>query len=149
MIEYVEKGNTKKVRELMAMGVEPGSVKKDGVPLIVLAADLNYTAMVKLLLTADTEVDAYDSHFETALYKGAYHGNKMVVKFLANEGAYLDLCGRLNRTPLIWAVFKRHRDLAKMLVRLGADVSISDLWQNTARDYALDQNDEELADLLL
>jgi len=94
----------------------------------------------------------HDIRQEMALHAAAYAGHKDVVTFLLEVGANVNSPSRLGRTALHLAALSvqpQHRtEMATLLVAHGADCSIKDVDGKTARDYALQEGQFDIVDLL-
>jgi len=94
----------------------------------------------------------HDIRKETALHVAAYAGHKDMVVFLVQVGANIDCQTRLGRTALHLATLsiqlQNRAEMATFLLSSGANRSLRDLDGKTARDYALEEGQFDLADLM-
>ena len=58
------------------------------------------------------------------------------------------MAAEFEATPLHLAVSEGHLDIAKLLIKSGADVSLVDEHNLTALDYAIDEKNEQMINLL-
>jgi ankyrin repeat protein len=94
----------------------------------------------------------HDIRRETALHVAVYAGYKEMTAFLLQVGANVNCQTRLGRTALHLAVLSivpAHRaEMVGLLLGNGADRSIRDADSKTALDYALEQGQFEVIELL-
>jgi len=94
----------------------------------------------------------HDIRKETALHVAAYAGHKDMVVFLVQVGANIDCQTRLGRTALHLATLsvqlQNRAEMATFLLSSGANRSLRDMDGKTARDYALEEGQFDLADLM-
>ena len=69
-----------------------------------------------------------------------------------DAGTDVNAKDNLGATPLHWAIFKGHKEIAELLISEGADVNAkaqeSALGLTTPLDWAITRNHTEIADLL-
>lgn len=88
------------------------------------------------------------------LQKACTWGNYDIVKLLIDNGADINLTWKgieSSSTPLMNAIrsgSEKKIDIIKLLLEQGADKSSKDKHSKTAYDYAIENGDDELADLL-
>ena len=75
------------VKGLLARGIDPGTVDRNGDPALVVAARAGYLATVEALLAARAKVDQRNPRGDTALMVAALNGHMAVVKALRARGA--------------------------------------------------------------
>jgi len=81
----------------------------------------------------------------TALHYAATSGSVAVIRLLGEHNAYVDAVSPNNTTPLMMASRFNHRPAAAELIQLGADPTITNQAGLTARDYAKEQANRDLA----
>jgi ankyrin repeat protein len=69
------------------------------------------------------------------------------VRRLVEEGADVNACDDYRVTPLLWALFNRHADVARYLVEMGANVNYEDFPEGHPLMFAVEQ--PEMISLLL
>ena len=90
-------------------------------------------AMITALLQAGADVNSRHDYGFTALFCASYKGNKNSVKhLLAQPGIKLDETNDNGDTALIAAAEHGHADIVEMLLKAGANVSITDIGGETA-----------------
>eukprot|EP00658_Telonema_sp_P-2_P032064 TRINITY_DN23840_c0_g2_i4.p2 TRINITY_DN23840_c0_g2~~TRINITY_DN23840_c0_g2_i4.p2 ORF type:complete len:171 (+),score=26.59 TRINITY_DN23840_c0_g2_i4:175-687(+) len=81
----------------------------------------------------------------TALHIASRRGFVVVVEELHRAGAEIDAAGPWGMTPLQYATVFGHREVARLLVDLGADLSVRDQNGRTALDHALAEQQDDIA----
>lgn len=96
-------------------------------PALVLAADLNYTNVVSLLLAHGANPNGREIVYnETALFKASFKGFTEITQMLISYNASATITIKNDETCLMWAAFKGHISIVKLLVEAGADVNAQD-----------------------
>jgi ankyrin repeat protein len=97
---------------LLAAGADPEIRARDGSTPFMVAAGQSWRdehslgteeesiAVLKQLLAAGVDINDCNTAGETALHGAAGRGADLVVKFLVDHGARLDIKDKVNRTPL-------------------------------------------------
>ncbi|HTY92524.1 MAG TPA: ankyrin repeat domain-containing protein [Steroidobacteraceae bacterium] len=125
-------GNTAEVKRLLAAHADVKAVNDYGVTAMQLAADASNTEVIQLLLKAGADADSPNPDGETALHLVARAGNVEAAQALLRYGAHVDARERFGgQTPLMWAVARRHPQMAELLISRGANVDARSL----VRDY--------------
>lgn len=144
----VANGDAAKVESLLNQGVSPNSKTDDGKTLLMLAAYLGHTDIVKLLIDNGADVNAKDQDGKTALMYAAEKNNVEIGKLLLENGADPNAADNRGRTALMYAAEKGHLDFAKLLLENGADLNAIDLNGKTALQIARDKNQTAMVDFL-
>jgi ankyrin repeat protein len=125
-------GNTAEAKRLLKAGADVKALNAYGVDAMQLAADASNTELIELLLKAGADPNSPNPDGETALHLVARAGNLEAAKLLLRAGAQVDARERFgSQTPLMWAVARRHPDVAELLLSKGADVNA----RAAIRDY--------------
>lgn len=108
---------------------------------LALATKSNFHKIVKLLIDAGVDINFQDEHGETALHLAARFGHvecaRMLLEGSDTKQMNLELAEKTyGWTPLFIACVDGHRDLVKMLVDHGANVSRPDLSGWSAQEHA-------------
>ncbi len=118
-----------------------------------LAAYEGKTEKVKSILEKTGEmygINLSDQEGKTFLIWATIGGNKDTVKFLLDEGAYIDHYDAAERSALIWASMLGHDDVAELLINKGANIGRKDYPAGeTALDKARKYKHTKIAELLL
>lgn len=81
----------------------------------------------------------------TALHYAATSGHVEMIQLLVDKAAYVDAVSPNGTTPIMMAVRFNHRPAAAALIAAGADPTMSNQSGLTARDYANQNNNKDLA----
>jgi ankyrin repeat protein len=115
LLRAAKAGDVEVIRLLLAKGADPKLATRAGINPAMAAAGLgtkeedttgrhkteaDAIESIKLLLAAGTDINAANSQGQTALHGAAEKGSDQVVKFLAENGAKLDLKDKQGRTAL-------------------------------------------------
>lgn len=106
---------------------------------------------VRILLDSGAEIDALDTHGQTALMIAAHRGDTELVRLLVQRSANLNHTAKYRLTALMLAVIADHPDAVSVLVAAGADRDISGnkgTFACTPLQYAEAHGKLELARLL-
>lgn len=108
------------------------------------AATTGDAARIARLLDAGADVDARDSHGQTALMLAAHHGHGAVVDVLVARGANLDVTGKYGLSALMLAIVAGHQHVARTTAERGANLSLTGTGapgfaDKTARDLAAER----------
>ncbi|KAI9855648.1 MAG: hypothetical protein M1813_009694 [Trichoglossum hirsutum] len=115
-----------------------------------MAAHKGEREVVELLLTRGADVDARDFLDTTALRQAAYFGHTEVVELLLSCGANIEARhSRYRRTVLHVVVCRGNLALVETLLRRGADIKATDLYQYTALHLAVLHGNVALVESLL
>jgi len=108
-------------------------------------------ARVKALLDAGADIDALDSHGQTALMNAAHRGDAALVQALVDGGANLNHTAKYRLTALMLAVVADRAEVVRILVAAGADRHIQGSQGHFARtplEYAEEHGKAHLVSLL-
>ncbi len=96
------------------------------------AALLNNADKVQALLDCGADVNAKNSHGETALTAAAVNGWAAVARILVARGADVNQATESGSTPLLQATERGHLEIVRLLVEKRADVTAKDESGKTA-----------------
>ena len=97
----------------------------------------------------ELDVNAKDTHGETALLYAVRGEHEPLVKLLLENGARINTRGRCWETPLIIAVGKEHEAIARLLLERGAKADVEDSHYRTPLVHAAEFGNDTMAQLLL
>lgn len=108
---------------------------------------------LKRMLRAGYEIDKRDGYSQTALMSAAHVGQRETVDFLISQGANLNHTSKAHLSALMLSIIAGHPQIARMLVKAGADVTIlgsgpPGFAGKTAADLAAERGDKRLAHYL-
>ena len=151
----VANGRVQTVQLFLELGAEFNSPDCEGDTVLMLASrngegeDERFISIARLLLDCGAEVNACDKKGWTALTWASGVGHITIARLLVERGAGLNpIATYYGATPLMRAVQIKSRELVKLLVEHGADVTLRDREGKTAQDWALKRNFYEVEDLL-
>ncbi len=117
----LEAGNLAKAQEWLDAGVSPDFLgARIGTGLMIGAWEGNLELM-RLYLARGADINARNGSGETALTLAAWKGRLEVVKWLLERGARINSEPR-QWSPLHYAVFAGHKEVADYLISQGADI---------------------------
>lgn len=121
-----------------------------GVTPLHLATRKNSETLVRVLLEHGADVNIEDAYNQTPIYDAVQENNATMINYLYTNGAKINYQNKEGRTPLMVAAFDRHRqEVLCELIRLGADVNVSDNSSKTAFMHAINNNNGAMMDILL
>ncbi|CAK7219019.1 hypothetical protein SBRCBS47491_003704 [Sporothrix bragantina] len=104
------------VRLLLKFKADPNAISDGGWTPLHNAVQNGHEAVVSLLLGADANVNAELSNGMTPLHWAAFNGFEAVVKLLlARDETKLDVKDSFDRTPMLCAAERFHRDIVQLL----------------------------------
>ena len=124
-------GDAKKVRKALKGGANP-----------------NWVFRGNLNSVLDARLPSPKGSMLTPMHAAAWSGSKKALKRLLKAGGNADARSSDLSTPLIFAVMRDHTAAAKVLVKAGADTTLTDDGGMTAADWADDQDNAEIEALL-
>jgi ankyrin repeat protein len=95
----VKKGNLKKVKMLLAQGMDVNSISSSGYTPLHISAGLDKRRLTKLLVINGAKINARNSSGSTPLHLSAGRGHLKMVRFLLSRGANPEIRDRSDRTP--------------------------------------------------
>jgi ankyrin repeat protein len=144
-----------RVKKELAEGADINALKTDSrESLLIWAARAGHARLVEFLIDKKIEIDRpYGNFKETALHEAAEYGAADVVTVLVEHHATIDTRDELHRTPLGYAIMCHHTDIAKYLIRRGADPGEGAYIQSTGPSSALiaglSAGDPELLEMIV
>lgn len=145
--EAVMLNDVRLARARLAEGADPdeGEGTYDG-PLLKIAAELGFLAVVDLLLKSGANVEATDDLGQRPLLSAAGLGRSEVVLRLLEHGAEINATDWSGQTALSNAAVEGHDDLYDLLLSRGAERGIVDALARNDVDLFKAFLDEELRD---
>jgi len=119
LIFAVNNDRAEQVKGLLARGMDPDTVDRNGEPVLVAAARAGNAATVDVLLAGRANVNARSRFGDTAIMVAALGGHLDIVRTLRRRGADLDPRGW---TPLIYAATGGHDEIVRYLLAEGAKI---------------------------
>ncbi len=112
-------------------------------PLMMAAYNGSYDLVTYLITQRSVEVNHPGW---SALHYASTNGHLEIVRFLLDKGAYVDPESPNGTTALMMAARGGHIQIVKLLIDRGANISNSNQLNLTAIDFALANNQTEIAD---
>jgi len=142
---FVANDRVDEVKKMLAQGVDPDSVDKNGEPAIVLAAR-NNPKTLDVLLATKVDVNARNRYGDSAIMVAALGGRLDFVKKLRARGADVNQKGW---TALIYAATGGRDAIVTYLLGEGADINAKAPNGTTALMMAVRENKPSTVDLLI
>ena len=142
----VANDRSQQVKSLIARGIDPDTVDRNGNPALVIAAREGYVATVDVLLAGRANVNVRSATGDTAMMVAALGGHLELVKKLRASGGAVNLAGW---TPLIYAATGGRDEIVRYLLAEGADINAVSPNGTTALMMAVRENRLTTAELLL
>ena len=122
----VWRGQTERVRELVAGGANANARTSDNEPLIYEAIWRSHEEIVQILADAGANVNVNDSDGDPVLRAAIWRGHLNVVQILVDAGADIDAKDADGDPLLHEAVWRGHTEIVRILADAGVDVNAPD-----------------------
>ncbi len=120
-------GNLHIVQALIDKGADLHAVSRDGQTPLHAAATGGNTQIISLLVNKGLDPNARRKvDHATPICDAASAGKWDAIDYLRTHGGDLNITGYNGRTPLSLTILRRHRDISRQLIDVGADVNIRD-----------------------
>jgi uncharacterized protein len=145
-------GDLQRTQQALTKGANMNAGNRDGKTPLVLAVSGGHAAVAKLLIDRGADVNATDDYLITALMFASYRGMVDTVNYLIEKGAKVDNRNIWGMTALMYTVkyppvFSSRIEVAKQLIKNGANVNIKDCYGNSASHYAGKSGSTEISGL--
>ncbi|GAA6108319.1 E3 ubiquitin-protein ligase MIB2 isoform X3 [Tachysurus ichikawai] len=127
-------GSAAKVRELVQKHPEKVDIKNQGKTALQVAAHQGHIEVVKVLLQANSSIEAKDEDGDAALHYTAFGNQAEIARLLLSKGASVNLLNNSMCTALHIAVNKGFTDVVKVLTEHSADVNLQVRMHNADTD---------------
>lgn len=149
-IEFLKNNDYMSVKKYIKDGADVNDTNENGEP--VLSCGLRYRCdMDLLMLLIDNGADIYDfdeegvSIFDMAIT----YNNIEMVEYILEQGIDVNVTKRRSRfTPLMAAASYGRVDIARLLLKYGADQKLTDTKGFTAVDFARKMNKKSILEIL-
>ncbi len=144
-------------KEIVKLLIDNGadvSIKDDQgkTPLFSCISNENSVEIVKLLIEEGVDINAIERYLkQSALFNVCFFGNGGVAEILINKGAKVDLIDDDGCTPLYYTVYNKEfgYEIADLLIKNGIDVNNVNKNGDTALDWAINNDNDEIKKLLI
>ena len=147
-VTQMELGDLDQAKAWLDAGLPPDFMgSRIGSGLMVGAWEGNLD-MMRLFISRGADINRMNGSGETAIILAAWRGNLEAVKWLLERGARINAPTR-QWSPLHYAVFAGHREVADYLMAQGADINALSTNGSSVLMMAIYEGREELARLLI
>jgi ankyrin repeat protein len=150
--ESVVKGDITKIQEAIQAGADVNVRYKYGFTPLLIASRNGHTEIVRLLLTANADVNAPDkTNGFTPLWKASQKGHTEIVKLLLTARADVNAVDKKEGVSPLWIASRNgHTEVVKLLLTAKADVNAADKTKGVTPLWKASQNGHtEIVKLLL
>ena len=124
--------------------------KKEGEDLLHLACKNGQVTLIKNLLKAKVDINAFNFEGLSALHWAVIKGNVEVTRLLIREGANIEIKdSKWGSTPLLFACQNGKTKIVKLLFENGADIDAENDEGTSAIHFAAQSGKIDLVDILL
>ncbi len=145
----VWRGQTERVRELVAGGANVNVRTSDNDPLIHEAIWRDHEEIVQILADAGADVNAKDAGGDPVLHEAIWRDHADVVQILVDAGADVDAKDADGDPVLHEAVWRGHTEVVRILVTAGVDVNAPDSEGRSPLSRARFYNNSEIVQILI
>jgi ankyrin repeat protein len=139
----------REIKTLLAKGGDVNAKNQHGTTLLMIAAFLGNSEIVKFFIDKGADVHLKDDRGFTALMNAAESGNLEIVRLLIDKGADVNARDKPGPTVLTQAAKEGHLEVVKLLVDKGADVNAKDEMGVTVLMGAAEKGNLELVKYLI
>jgi len=123
LLDASNRGDTKKVKELLDSGADIECKDKYGMTPLMKASANGNTETVRLLLDYKANVN---DRYNAPLILASRYGNIEIVKMLLDNNAIVNITNKEFSTPLMWASRNGETKIVKLLLDRGAGINSID-----------------------
>lgn len=116
--------------------------------IFLTAAENGQLEVMKYCLKHGATINAKKKYCESSIIAVVMHKQYAALDYLIDNGVDVDYQGRLKKTPLIIAVENNDHAAVEKLLAAKADLSLADVYGNTALHYAFVNGDDKIKALL-
>ena len=149
LMQVLDSDDYEQALELLKKGANPNVKNKEGLTATALAAMTGDFEIYKEFVKLTGEVNPELHAGKTALSVASMEGNLEMVKFiLDNEKVQINHQDKMGQSPLFLAVLGENNDVAKLLMKKGADPNLYNNEGIAPIDLALESDQKELVQIL-
>ncbi|KAF4070646.1 hypothetical protein AMELA_G00287870, partial [Ameiurus melas] len=141
-------GSAAKVRELVQKHPDKVDIKNQGKTALQVAAHQGHMEVVKVLLQANSSIEAKDEDGDAALHYTAFGNQAEIARLLLSKGASVNLLNNSMCTALHIAVNKGYTDVVRVLTENSADVNLQDSYGDTPLHDAISKDFRSIIEIL-
>ncbi|XP_051949789.1 E3 ubiquitin-protein ligase MIB2-like isoform X3 [Xyrauchen texanus] len=141
-------GSALKVRELVQKYPDKVDIKNQGKTALQVAAHQGHVEVVKVLLQANSSIEAKDEDGDAALHYTAFGNQAEVARLLLSKGASVNLLNNSMCTALHIAVNKGFTDVVRVLTEHCADINLQDSYGDTPLHDAIAKDFRSIIEIL-
>ncbi len=149
LVAASQNNDLKKIRIMMASGVDMDSMNPDGDTALLAAAYEGYRDIVEYLLDSGADMEKQSFFGNTPLLRASYAGREDIVKLLLEQGASSSTRNKYGNTALLEACLGGHTRIVELLLDYGASVNEQDMNGNSPLIVAVSAQRQEVMDLLI
>lgn len=139
----------KKVRIMLASGVDIDSVDANGDTALLAAAYQGFYDLVELLIQRGADMEKASFYGNTPLLRAAYGGRVDIVRLLLENNANASVRNRYGNTALLEGCLGGVVEIVEALLAHGASIEERDLNGNTGLIVAVSASNNDIARLLI
>ncbi|KAI1742727.1 hypothetical protein F4680DRAFT_445764 [Xylaria scruposa] len=139
--QLVEYGNEK--MSIFFLAVENCDIdvkNKQGMSILLLAAEKGFVALVNALLDSGADILAVNDKGKSPLHVAIIYGHIEVVRLLIDRGADISAINNYELSPFHEAIFNGHIDVVRLLIGRGAGISVTDRNGSSLLHAAINHN---------
>lgn len=142
-------GNLETIKKAVDQDIDIDEQDQTGRIPLMLAAYNGHAEVVRYLLENDTDLTTSDNQGRTPLIFAASGSNPETVELLLENGADPNTTDQKEEwSPLMWAAAEGNYQVVSVLLEHGADPTLQDNDNETARDFAAQNNHTRIVELL-
>ncbi|XP_051964181.1 E3 ubiquitin-protein ligase MIB2-like [Xyrauchen texanus] len=141
-------GSAIKVRELVQKYPDKVDIKNQGKTALQVAAHQGHVEVVKVLLQANSSIEAKDEDGDAALHYTAFGNQTEIARLLLSKGASVNLLNNSMCTALHIAVNKGFTDVVRVLTEHSADINLQDSYGDTPLHDAIAKDFRSIIEIL-
>ena len=139
LFRAVENENLGVLTLLLDRGADTNVRSDNGYSLLHVAAmNQQRVDIMELLLTRYADVNILTENGESLVHVAAEHLNPVMLDYLVDSGARVDIADHEGITPLLYAASRGRLETASALVKRGANLDLTDHLGKTTLHFALD-----------
>ncbi|KAM9476073.1 E3 ubiquitin-protein ligase MIB2 isoform 1-T1 [Clarias gariepinus] len=142
-------GSAAKVRELVQKHPDKVDIKNQGKTALQVAAHQGHMEVVKVLLQANSNIEAKDEDGDAALHYTAFGNQAEIARLLLSKGVSVNLLNNSMCTALHIAVNKGFTDVVRVLTEHSADVNLQDSYGDTPLHDAIAKDFRSIIEILI